>query len=204
MKFTFSVAILLSLVSLTFAGGCYSKCRFHFCDGTAKFNINRYAPDTPFKGRICDKYEKVHLGTVDESGEALIVSKYYGKPFVRISNFYPKSLKQKFPSSFFKTFSVKGYYKEKYGKVVYSPFYDYGKFTPHKYASVGRETGQQGQVKFLNKKCIILPFAKYQKLDKYGRNVVANIRTSNTFVDCVSFKVFVSKKANKYSKKIAH
>ncbi len=200
MKLTFAIAVALSLVSLAFAGECYSKCRFHFCDGTTKFNPKAYAPDTPFKGRLCDKYGKIHLGTVDESGEALILSKYshYGKPAVRISKFEPKGLKQNFSPSFFKTFSVKGYYKTKYGKVVYSPYFNYGSYTPHKYSSVGVETSQQGQIEFLNKKCVILPFKKYQVLDKYGRNVIDNVNTEKVFIDCVAFKVDFGKK--KYGK----
>ena len=199
MKLTLAVALTLSVVSLAFAGECYSKCRFHFCDGTTKFNAKAYDPDTPFKGRLCDKYGKIHLGTVDESGEALIVSKYYGKPAVRISKFHPYGLKQKFSPSFFKTFSVKGYYKTKYGKKYYSPKLNHGKYTPHKYSSVGRETSQQGQIEFLHNKCVILPFAKYQVLDKYGRNVIDNVNTKKVYKDCVAFKV-VSKKLKKEHK----
>ncbi len=202
MKLTVSVALILSLESLAFAGGCYWKCSFHFCDGTTKFNINRYAPDTPFKGLVYNMCGKIILVAVDESGEALIVSKYHGEPFVRISNFYPKVLRQKFSPSFFNTISVKRYYKTKYGKVVYRPFFDYGYSTPQKYASVGREISQKGQIEFLNKKYVVVSFIKYQKLDIYGRHVVESIRTSHPFVYCVSFKVSVLKKERKYSKKI--
>jgi len=201
MKLTFTIAVALSLISLAFAGDCYSWCRFRFCDGTTKFNIKASAPDTPFKGRLCDKYGKIHLGTVDESGEALILSKYHAKYPVRISKFHPKGLKQNFSPSFFKTFSVKGYYTMKHGEKYYSPYLNHGRYTPHKYSSVGRETSQQGQIEFLDNKCVILPFKKYQVLDKYGRNVIDNVNTKNVFRDCVAFKVDFDKKVKKEYKK---
>ena len=202
MKLTLAIALALSLVSAVFASdACYSKCRFQFCDGTTEFNAKRYPADTPFHGRLCDKYGKIHLGTVDQSGEPLIVSKYHGKPVVRISKFYPKGLKQSFSPSFFKTLSVNGYYTEKYGKKVYNPKRNHGKYTPHKYSSVGRETSQQGQIKFLHNKCVILPFKKYQVLDKYGRTVIRNVNTHNSLYDCVAFKVDLKRKfADKYVK----
>ncbi len=53
---------------------------------------------------------------------------------------------------------------------------------------MGAETSQQGQIEYLNNRCIVLPFKKYQVLDKPGRNVIANVNT-NKLHDCVAFEV---------------
>ncbi len=197
MKFTFTLFVALSLVSMTFAcqcryppcpcqRPCYTRCRFRFCDGTTRINPKLYPSDTPFKGRLCDKYRRIHLGTVDESGEAYVVGRYGRR--IPISRFSPYGLKQNFSPSFFKTFSVRGYYRTWYGKKYYNPYLNYGRYTPHKYSSVGAETSQQGQIEYLNNRCIVLPFKKYQVLDKPGRNVIANVNT-NKLHDCVAFEV---------------
>ncbi len=137
---------------------------------------------------------------MDESGEAYVQYKigpfhWFGVP---ISKFYRWGMKQNFSPSFFKTFSVRGYYTRKWGRKVYDPYLNYGRSTPHKYSSVGAETSQQGQIEYLNNRCIILPFKKYQVLDKSGRNVIANVNT-NKFYDCVAFEVDLDKwwRANK-------
>ncbi len=168
MKRTFTIAFALCLVSLAFGSGCFSGCRFRFCDGTTKFNPNAYAPNTPFNGRLCDKTGTILLGTVDQSGEAWIQSPtYFPGSTLPISNFAPDGLMQNFSPSFFKTFAVDG----------------------GKYSSVGAETSQQGQIEFLRNACVILPFRKYQVLDQNTQNVIENVNTSNTFVDCVAFEV---------------
>ena len=185
-----TVALALSLASLTLASSCYTRCRFRFCDGSTVFDPKAYAPDTPFTGPICDKYGKIHVGAVDESGEALVRARpYYGKHFVPISKYYPHGLKQHFTPSFFKTYSIPGHYTLKHGLKYYSPYHKYDYYTPHKYSGVGHETSQQGQIHFLNNKCIILPLKKYQVLDKYGRYVIDNVNTHNVYHDCVAFKV---------------
>ncbi len=53
--------------------------------------------------------------------------------------YYSMGLKQNFSPFFFKTFSVEGYYTTRYGRKYYKPFRNYGRYTPHKYSSVGRE-----------------------------------------------------------------
>lgn len=188
----FLIVFFATLTAIALAKPCYPRCRYKFCDDSTMFNTIKSKPNRPFTGTICSIDGKYQLGTVDSSGESLIkTDKNRIWPFTKISQFKPKGLRQSFSPSFLKTYSVPGYYyTNKFGKHFFDPKRTRGKYIPHKYSAVGRETSQQGQLKFLRRQCIILPFTKFQLLDKYGRHVIKNVHSKDYLKDCVAFTLY--------------
>lgn len=140
--------------------------------------VGEYA-DKPFTQAICHKDGSMHVGIVGQTGEAYKVdynNHGQGKA-VKISDWHPYGLHQKFSASFFKSYTL-----------------------PHQHHSsgIGHETPQQNQAKFLNGQCFTVPLKAYQvlKKDYHGHwNVEKNVHTdeSDYMHDCVAFKTMVAK-----------
>lgn len=97
---------------------------------------------------------------------------------MKISEWHPPGLHQKFSPSFFKSFSL-----------------------PHKHhnSGIGHETPQQNQLNFLDGKYFTVTLEAYQVLKKnnHGKwNVYKNVHTqeSDYMRDCVAFKTLVPQK----------
>uniref|UniRef100_A0A7S1XH88 VWFA domain-containing protein n=1 Tax=Compsopogon caeruleus TaxID=31354 RepID=A0A7S1XH88_9RHOD len=115
------------------------------------------------QGIIVRKGKSFIVGVVGGSREASV---RVGGSFVKISQWTPQGLAQRFSPSFFKTFST---------------------VFPSMRSGVGYETPQRNQADFLDMSCVRLPFAAYQKLDSSG-NVIDNVNTEDPR-DCVDFQV---------------
>lgn len=164
-------AFLLVLAAAAFAvseATCYNRCRFRFCNGKSKFYLPA-KPDRAFTGKICSRWGNRVIGHVDSTGEARVVLRH--RKTVRISKWHPWGLKQKFSSSFFKSYNVHRYYKGR--KIAFS--------------GIGHEVPQQNQRRFLKNRCFFVPLTAYQVLNRKG-NVVANRHPRNAHRDCVAFK----------------
>eukprot|EP00181_Compsopogon_caeruleus_P004781 CAMPEP_0184677494 /NCGR_PEP_ID=MMETSP0312-20130426/77_1 /TAXON_ID=31354 /ORGANISM="Compsopogon coeruleus, Strain SAG 36.94" /LENGTH=348 /DNA_ID=CAMNT_0027125401 /DNA_START=33 /DNA_END=1079 /DNA_ORIENTATION=+ len=114
-------------------------------------------------GIIVRKGNLFIVGVVGGSREASV---RVGTSYVKISQWAPPGLTQRFSPSFFKTYST---------------------VVPHMRSGVGYETPQQNQAAFLDMSCVRLPFAAYQILDTNG-NVINNVNTIDPR-DCVDFQV---------------
>ncbi len=164
MRIVFGTVLAFSAVAA--AQECFTGCRFEFCDGRHEFWLRRAG--VPFTGAICYKDFDTPVGVVGESDEAYLVEFGREPRFTAISKWRPPGLRQHFSSSFFKTVTLRrnSYYL--------------------KHSGVARETFQQNQRDFLDRRCFIRSVQTWQELDRFGR-VVIN-RPSDDWADCVAFR----------------
>lgn len=166
VKNTFSLItlVLAALIAVAAGGSCGGHCRFTFCGGSrGPFELNRRNNDKAFTPAICEKRGRIIVGYVDRPGEARISVR--GNRKIPISSFKPRGLRQNYSPSVFKAANL-----------------------PNKKmrSGISHEVFQQNQIDFLNNKCVIVPLAKYQVLDRHG-NVIDNVNSRKPLRDCVAF-----------------
>lgn len=151
---------------------CTSRCRFYFCPNSWGYYTVLGQTDVPFTNALCAK--KMYVGIVGQTGEARVLTGGDGQGNgddvgrVKISEWAPEGLLEKFAYSFFKSFLV-------------------GQDYPH--SGVGRQIAQRNQLGYLNRTCFELPINDYQKLSWDGKMVLENVHNDegNEETECVNF-----------------
>ena len=153
---------------------CYGECRFRFCNDVVRFHIphrRNFRPRTRlFTGRICSKYSDI-IGKVEKTGEAFVMDYHYlrGFSFIRISEWGPRGLTDKFSRTFFKSMDI---------------------WTPRAnafYSGLGREKPTNNQLDILQNRCIIVPIRRYEELNRYGHRIHYFSPSGMPLRDCISF-----------------
>lgn len=157
---TVTILALIALVSMASAS-CYNRCRFRFCNGNSVVRLG--SADKALSGPICRSGQ--YIGVLN-SGEARVRTGGYHR-FTRISKYNPLGLKQNFSNHFFKTYTIK--------------------YTKH--SGVGHEVPQANQLRFLNRRCVILPITAYQVLA--SGKVVKNVHPYSPKRECIAFSTRV-------------